>query len=135
MTKKQISKKNEVEKRAYVRAKRVLSIQFRIHKTRRKNIDKTWQLSTTSDMSYGGVCFFTDQEYQIDDILELKIVMSGILDIFTGYGKVIRSKRNDAGAYYSLGVKFLDKNYEKRMAKRYTPTKKVSTKTKSKKRI
>ena len=50
------------ERRFWVRAKRVLSIQYRLIKSRRKEIDRAWHLSTTQDMSYGGLSFYTDRK-------------------------------------------------------------------------
>jgi hypothetical protein len=104
------------ERRFWVRAKRVLSIQYRLTKTRRKNADKAWHLSTTQDMSFGGLSFYTDQEFKKDEILELHVVMSGILDIFNGTGKVVRVERKETGSYFLTAVKFVE---QKRQAKSY----------------
>ena len=50
------------ERRIWVRAKRVLSIEYRLVKTRRKNAGQIWYLSTTNDMSYGGLSFYSEKE-------------------------------------------------------------------------
>ncbi len=50
------------------------------------------------------------------DIVELQVVMSGVLDIFNGFGKVIRATRNKGG-YYQVGVKYVDLKSRRRSAK------------------
>jgi hypothetical protein len=104
------------ERRFWVRAKRVLSIQYRLVKSRRKSADGSWHLSTTQDMSFGGLSFYTDQEYRKEDVLELHVVMSGILDIFNGLGKVVRVEKKATGSYFLVAVKFVE---QKRQAKSY----------------
>lgn len=106
------------ERRFWVRAKRVLSIQYRLVKTRRKNVDIAWHLSTTQDMSYGGLSFYTEQEYKKGEVLELHVVMSGILDIFNGFGKVVRAQRKATGRYFLTAVQFVERT-RRREAKSY----------------
>lgn len=102
-------KQDVKERRHFVRAKRILSIQFRIKKSSRKNYDKSWGLSTTQDMSLSGLSFYTDREYAPGDILYLHVVMSGVLDIYKGYGKVVRSDRKKSGVCYLVAVEYADK--------------------------
>ncbi len=97
------------EKRRYIRAKRILSIEFRLARSKGKNRDNAWHLSTTHDMSLGGLSFYTDVEFQVEDFLELRVVMSGILDIFKGYGQVVRVERKRTGAHYLVAIKFIGK--------------------------
>ena len=97
------------EKRYWVRAKRVLSIQFRLVRTRRKDVDMSWQLSTTQDMSLGGVAFYTEKEYKTGEILEIHIIMSGLLDIFKGHGRLVRIEKKKSAAHYLVGVQFVEK--------------------------
>ena len=96
------------EKRQALRAKRILSIQYRIVKTKVRKADKRWHLSTTHDMSFLGLAFFSDIPLHIDDIIELNVVMSGILDIFKGYGKVVRVEKKITGAFFLVAIKFVD---------------------------
>lgn len=103
-------KQSQKERRNSVRAKRILSIQYRLCKARRKNADEPWCLSMTEDMSVGGLSFYTDKEFAVDDTLEMHVVMSGVLDIFNGLGKVVRVERKKTGVYFLIGIKFLDKN-------------------------
>lgn len=103
-------KQSVEERRNGIRAKRVLSIQYRLSKTKTKNRDFAWYLSTTQDMSISGLSFLSEKPFSSDDILELKVVMSGVLDIFSGTAKVVRCTRNPGAAYYFVGVKFIASN-------------------------
>jgi hypothetical protein len=97
------------ERRSYIRAKRILSIQYRLAKGRRKSAEKSWGLSTTQDLSLEGLSFYTDREYCKDDILNVHVVMSGVLDVFRGYGRVVRVERKKTGVCFLAAVKFVDK--------------------------
>lgn len=98
------------ERRNGIRAKRVLSIQYRLSKTKTKNRDFSWYLSTTQDMSISGLSFLSEKPFSQNDVLELKVVMSGVLDIFSGSAKIVRCERNVGAAYYLVGVKFVASN-------------------------
>jgi c-di-GMP-binding flagellar brake protein YcgR len=114
------------ERRIHLRAKRVLSIEFRLSSPKRKNADTTWHLSTTQDMSLGGIAFFSDVEFRVADILEVRVVMSGILDVFKGLVKIVRVEQRSAHSYYLVAVKFV--NVKSRSARRISSVskKKVS---------
>ncbi len=114
------------ERRNWVRAKRVLSIEFRLKKGSRKGGDSDWHLSTTHDMSLGGLTFFTDIEYRMGDTLELHVVMSGILDIFNGLGKIVRIEKKKSGSYFLVAVRFLSNKLTYRKAKAYTSKKRLA---------
>ncbi len=105
------------DRRNATRAKRILSIQFRLTKSRYKDGDTLWHLSTTQDMSIMGLSFLSEVHYYIDDILELHVVMSGILDIYKGYGKVIHVQKKETGVFYLIGVKFFENKALRRKAK------------------
>jgi c-di-GMP-binding flagellar brake protein YcgR len=94
-------------RRTAVRAQRILSIQYRVVKTKTRNADKHWHLSTTHDMSATGLSFLSDIEYRIDDILEMHVVMSGVLDVFKGYGQVVRIDKKDTGSFCFVALKFV----------------------------
>ena len=113
------------ERRHSVRAKRILSIEFRLAKSLRKHVNTEWHLSTTQDMSLDGLAFYTDIEYKEGDTLELHVVMSGILDIFNGYGKIVRIEKKRSGTYYLVAVKFLNNKLNGRRAKSYQPAKRL----------
>ena len=96
------------ERRGAVRAKRILSVEYRLHKSKIRNFDKSWHLSMTEDMSTSGLAFMTEHGYRMGDILELHVVMAGILDIFNGYGTVVRCEKKKTGVFYRVAVKFSD---------------------------
>ena len=110
-------KQNIEDRRVGIRAKRVLSIQFRLVKSKRKILDKNWYLSTTYDMSVGGIAFYTNQEYQPGDILEVRVTMSGILDVLKGLVKVRRVERKKMGAFFLVAVQMLDKDLKEKEKK------------------
>ncbi|MCB9771751.1 MAG: PilZ domain-containing protein [Candidatus Omnitrophica bacterium] len=95
------------ERRRAVRAQRILSIQYRVVQTKTRKADKHWHLSTTHDMSATGLSFLSDIVYRIDDVLEMHVVMSGVLDVFKGYGQVVRIDKKDTGSFCFIAVKFV----------------------------
>lgn len=99
--------KTGIERRQYVRAKRVLSVEFKLKQTRRKAVDKATYLSTTEDMSIGGISFYSDQQYVTGDVLDVHVVMSGVLDIFQGPARVVRCEARKPGSLYLVAVKFI----------------------------
>ena len=101
--------KSGMERRNFPRAKRVLSIEYRLINPKRRGIDNTWHLSTTEDMSLGGIGFYSEYEFRAADVLEVRVVMSGVLDIFKGFVKVIRVDRKKTGSYFFVAAKFLQK--------------------------
>ncbi len=104
------------ERRDSVRAKRIITVRHRIVEHNGKKVDSMWQLSTTENMSLSGLLFVSALAYHIGDIVELQVVMSGVLDIFNGYGKVMRSTRNKGG-YFHVGVQYVNLKPKKRAAK------------------
>ena len=95
------------DRRSAIRAQRILSIQYRVVATKTRGADKHWHLSTTHDMSATGLSFLSDIVYGIDDTLELHVVMSGVLDVFKGYGQVVRIDKKDTGSFCFVAVKFV----------------------------
>jgi len=104
------------ERRDSIRAKRIITVRHRLVKHKSRKVDSMWQLATTENMSLSGLLFVSALEYHPGDIIELQVVMSGVLDIFNGYGKVIRAIRNKGG-YYQVGVKYVDLKSKHRPAK------------------
>jgi len=96
------------ERRKAIRARRVISIQFRRVSPRKKGDETKWHLSSTQDMSVLGLSFYSEVPFHIDDILELQVVMSGVLDIFKGFGKVLRVEKKGKSELCSIAVKFVD---------------------------
>lgn len=97
--------KEKTERRRHVRVERALAIQFRIKKSTNPKADKdTWHLSMTTDMSANGVAFESAVPFGINDILELQVVMSGVLDVVRGEGKVVRVEEIQPNELYLVAV-------------------------------
>src|SRR5271155_142781 len=104
------------ERRDSVRAKRIITVRHRLVRHKSRRVDSMWQLATTENMSLSGLLFVSALVYHPGDIIELQVVMSGVLDIFNGFGKVIRSSRN-RGGNYQVAVKYVDLRLKRRPAK------------------
>ncbi len=105
------------ERRDSIRAKRIITVRHRLVKHNgRKVANPMWQMSTTQDMSLSGLLFISAIPYHIADIVELQVVMSGVLDIFNGYGKVVRFSRNKGG-YFQIAVQYVELKPKSRSAK------------------
>ena len=105
------------ERRDSVRAKRIITVRHRLVKHNNRKAESIWQLATTENMSLSGLLFMSAIPYHVGDIIELQVVMSGVLDIFNGFGKVMRSSRNKGG-YYHVGIKYVDLKPKRRSAKK-----------------
>lgn len=106
------------ERRSWLRAKRVVSIQFRLIQSRGKHTDKAWHLAMTEDMGLGGISFYAETEYQVSDVLEIHVMMSGILDLFKGYGRIVRIEKKAMGVCYLVAVKFVERASKSRNFRR-----------------
>ncbi len=109
-------KTNFQERRDSVRVKRIVTVRHRLYKRGNKKREDIWQLATTQDMSYSGLLFTSALPYQVDDILELQVVMSGVLYLFNGYGRVVRVAENNKN-FYHTAVKYVDLKSRHRDAK------------------
>ena len=94
------------ERRQAVRAKRILSVRYRLHRSQSKAKDSAWYFSTTEDMSSLGLTFTTNRTYRAGDILELNVILAGVLDIFRGYGRVVRCEKKAKGDYFKIAVEY-----------------------------
>lgn len=128
---KEMVKQGVDERRRAIRAKRVLSIQHRSVKGTARAGKGSWHLSTTYDMSISGLAFLSDVPYRANDILEIHVVMSGILDIFKGLAQVVRVQKRETGVFYFVAIKFIEsKPPARRKAKSYTrPQSRTKAKT------
>ena len=95
------------ERRDSIRAKRIITVRHRLVKHNNRKVESMWQLATTENMSLSGQLFVSALPYHAGDIVELQVVMSGALDIFNGYGKVVRASRNKGG-HYLVAVRYVD---------------------------
>ena len=108
-------KNNVDERRRSIRAQRILSIRHRLHRRGNQTFDLPWYVSLTENMSVNGVLFNSAAFYQKDDILEVEVVLSGVLDIFRGYGRVVRVDKKESGVVYAVALTLIDlKNKGKR---------------------
>ena len=107
---------NFEERRDSMRARRIITVRHRLIKHQSRKVNSMWQLATTENMSLSGLLFVSALDYQPGDIIELHVVMSGVLDIFNGFGKVIRVFRNKGG-YFQIAVKYVDLKSKRRSAK------------------
>jgi len=94
------------ERRGCSRATRILSIEYRLYKSRRQHSDPNWHLSTTEDVSPAGLSFYSDYEYRPGDILDVRVVMSGLLEVFKGQCEVVRAEQKRLGACFLIVLRF-----------------------------
>ncbi len=104
------------DRRDSVRVKRIVTVRHRLFKREGKKREDIWQLATTEDMSYSGLLFSSALPYKIEDIVELQVVMSGVLYLFNGYGKVVRMVREKGGTFH-VGIKYVDLKSRRNVAK------------------
>ncbi len=95
------------ERRDSLRARRIVTVKHRLVEHKGRSVSKPWQLSTTEDMSLSGLLFVSPFAYEKEDLIEVEVIMSGILDIFKGYGQVVRSIQHKSG-YYHVAIKYTD---------------------------
>ena len=113
-------KNNIDDRRQGSRAARILSIRHRLYKREQKlsNQKDPWYLSATENMSYNGILFSSTAPYRVGDIVEIEVVMSAVLDIFKGYGKVVRVDKKPSGVVYQIAVQLTDlKNKQQKNVK------------------
>ena len=115
-----MAKQGSSERRRHVRARRVLSIQHKLYRRKSQLIDGGWHFALTDNMSVGGLLFISHMPYLSGDILELRVVMSGVLDVFKGFGKVTRVSPTKNKANFYVAIKYLA-NPNTREIKRYAP--------------
>ncbi len=94
------------ERRRYERVDRHLSIRHRLHKRSKKIFKEPWMLSTTENMSYNGILFNSTVVYKKDDLLEIEVNLSGMIDVFRGFGKVVRIEKVSS-AQNTIAVKLV----------------------------
>ena len=106
------------ERRGCSRATRILSIEYRLYKSRRQHNDRSWHLSTTEDVSPAGLSFYSDYEYYPGDILDIRVGMPGLLEVFKGQCEVVRAEQNPLGACYFIALRFVGKDARRTPAER-----------------
>jgi len=106
------------ERRGFSRAKRILSIEYRLYKSKYQHGDREWHLSTTEDISPEGLSFYSDHEYHPGDILDVRVVMSGFLEVFKGRGEVVRVYQKRLGACFFIALRFAGRGARRAHAER-----------------
>src|SRR3989338_3274405 len=109
------------DRRDSVRVRRIVTVRHSLSKRGGKKRDDIWQLSTTQDMSYSGLLFASALPYKANDVVELQVVMSGVLFLFNGYGRVVRVQEQKSG-YFHVAVKYVDLKARRRDAKSLRPS-------------
>ncbi|HOW36486.1 MAG TPA: PilZ domain-containing protein [Candidatus Omnitrophota bacterium] len=104
------AKRKKLERRRHVRVKRSLAIEHRLYRRKGVLVDGNWQISTTKDMSIVGILFHSDIPYLIGDLIQLRVVMNGALDVFKGFGRAVRCEKKKAKQPFLIAVAFIDEN-------------------------
>ncbi len=98
--------KSVAERRRGERVNRVVAIRHRLIKRSGVKAASAWSLSTTKNMSHSGLLFLSDIPYRKGDILQLQVVMSGIIEIYSGQAQVVRV-REVGSTSFDIAVKNL----------------------------
>ena len=96
------------DRRRALRAPRILNIRHRLHQRKGKTVDAPWYVSMTENMSVNGILFHSAAPYVVGHIIELEVIFSGVLNIFRGYGKVVRTQKKKSGPVYFIAVTLID---------------------------
>ena len=59
-------------------------------------------------MSVNGILFKSAAHYLVGDIIELEVVLSGALNIFRGFARVVRVRKGKSGEAHSIAVTLID---------------------------
>lgn len=103
-------KRNLAEKRKFVRARRELTIEYRLYKRKGKAVDGVWQVSVTKNMSVAGILFVSEVPYLIGDIIQARVVMAGALDVFRGFGRVVRVEEKKSKRSFDVAMAFVEEH-------------------------
>jgi len=95
-----------LERRQFPRAVHILGIEHRLAKKHGKTKKEYWHFSLTEDMSAVGLRFCSAIPYKVGDVLELKVTLSGVIDVFNGFGKVLRVETIKKTPQYKIAVYF-----------------------------
>ena len=110
--------KTVVERREAVRADREMAVRHRLIKRNGRNNIGDWNVSTTKNMSIGGLLFASPFFYHVGDTVELEVVMSGMIDIFKGQATVVRVSEVSGDAF-DVAAKYVEVKFKPRSAKKH----------------
>ncbi len=100
--------KSGTDRRHFYRAKRILDIRHSLYKRGKNVYSSPPYISDTQDMSVNGILFSSSAPYHVDDIVELEVNMAGALNIFRGYGRVVRVEKKSSTRQYSIAVTLIN---------------------------
>ena len=89
----------------------------------RKIVDFPWYISITENMSVNGILFHSAAFYLVNDTIELEVVLSGVVDIFRGFARVVRVEKKTSGAVYSIAVALTDLKSKKKTKRNHSAEK------------
>lgn len=121
------------ERRNFSRAKRVMTIEYRLASDEKNH--SAWHISSTKDMSVSGLTFISVIPLKNNDRLDVRVAMSGLIDIFNGQAKVVRVEQRKNSTTCFIAIQFIDSTLKKRLAKSYQSTVKKPIKKRNAKRI
>lgn len=110
--------KKGIERRGSLRASRVVAVKHRLFKRGRNKSESVWSLSSTKNMSVSGLLFMSPVPYEPGDVIELEVVMSGMIDIYSGLAQVVRIHESSATAF-DVAAKYVEVKFKSRPAKRH----------------
>jgi hypothetical protein len=113
---KRVTEKKSLERRGAIRARRKLAIQHRLIKSQSKHLSTEWLLSTTRDMSVTGILFSSNVPYKPGAVIEIEVTMSGVIEIFKSFAKVVRVVKTGPTAF-DVAVKLVELKPRSRSAK------------------
>jgi hypothetical protein len=113
---KRTAQKKVLERRGAIRAKRRLAIQHRLIRSRSKQLLTEWSLATTKDMSVTGILFTSNVPYRVNDVVEVEVTMSGVIEIFKSFARVVRVIKNNTSTF-DIAIKLVDLKPRSRSAK------------------
>ena len=101
-----------LERRNGERVDRVVAIRHRLADA--GNSD--WSLSTTRNMSHSGLLFLSSTPYRKNDVVDLQVIMSGVIDIYNGKAEV-RRVAEVGSTSFDVGVRYIFPKAQSRNAK------------------
>ncbi len=96
------------DRRRAPRAPWILSIRHHLYKRKGKEGGFPWHVSLTENMSVNGILFHSSAPYLVGDTIELEVFLSGALNVFQGFAKVVRVEKGGTKGGYSIAVMLMD---------------------------
>ncbi len=101
------------ERRRFVRARRKMWLQHKLHHRHHKPVHDRWHWAISCDMSVGGVLFMTSLLYHKGDVIDLRVTVAGTVDVLKGLARVVRvNKKSDETFAVAVALLFFE-NHKK----------------------